>query len=97
MSDNLLASISTPYEVQQRFAQVLKHSRRKLKHSRREASLRTGIPEATIRRFEETGAISLRQFLVLWDFYEDLQALDQLTSKSIHSLDDLTSITSSKP
>ena len=78
-----------PYEVQQRFARVLKHKRRALKHSRRQASLRTGIPEATIRRFEDTGEVSLRQFLVLWDSYEDLRALDQLTNRSFHSLDDL--------
>lgn len=89
MTDNLLSNISTPYEVQQRFARVLKHKRRSLKHSRRQASLRTGIPEATIRRFEDTGEVSLRQFLVLWDSYEDLKALNQLTNKSISSLDEL--------
>lgn len=90
MSDNLLSTIRTPYEVQQRLALVLKHTRRTLKHSRRKASLRTGIPEPTIRRFEDTGEISLRQFLVLWDSYGDLRALDQLTNKNIHTLDDLT-------
>ena len=90
MSDSLLSKFPLPYEVQQRFAQVLKHKRRSLKHSRRQASLRTGIPEATIRRFEDSGEISFRQFLVLWDFYGDLQTLDKLTNKSIHSVDDLT-------
>ncbi len=90
MSDNLMSNIQTPYDVQQRLAQVLKDTRRTLKHSRQKASLRTGVPEATIRRFEDTGEISLRQFLVLWGSYGDLQALDSLTHKSIHTLDDLT-------
>lgn len=89
MSDNLLSRIVTPYEVQQRLAQVVKRTRRSLKHSRRKASNRTGIPDATIRRFEDTGEISLRQFLVLWDSYGELGDLDQLTRENLRSLDEV--------
>lgn len=89
MSDNLLSSFVSPYEVQQRFAQVLKQIRRSRKHSRRKASVRTGVPEATIRRFEDTGEISLRQFLVLWDNYCELRDLDRLARESFQSLNEV--------
>lgn len=87
--DNLLTKHVTPYEVQQRLAQRVKHTRRSLKHSRRKASIQTGVPEATIRHFEDTGEISLRQFLVLWSFYCGLSELDQETQKSLRSLEDV--------
>ena len=38
------------------------------------------MPAATIKKFELTGQISLRQFLLLWQSLDDLQALYVLTT-----------------
>ena len=79
--DNILSKWMSPHEVQQSLAAAFKSRRRSRKHSRREASIRTGVPEATIRRFENTGEISLRQFLMLCHIYGDLAATDSLLPK----------------
>ncbi|MCY3884455.1 MAG: transcriptional regulator [Gammaproteobacteria bacterium] len=67
----------------------MKRTRRSRKHSRSKASAQTGVPEATIRRFEDTGEISLRQFLVLWNHYCDLKDLNQLAREDLRSLDEI--------
>ena len=69
-----MISISTPYDSQQELASSLRMRRKGRRHSRREASVRSGVPEATIRRFETTGEISLRQLLMLCEVYGDLSA-----------------------
>ena len=89
MNDTLLSNLRTPYDLQMSLSVTLKAARRFRRHSRREAGMRTGIPAATIRRFEETGEISLRQFLVLWGTYFELGELDQFVKQQhVRSIDD---------
>lgn len=55
--------------------------RRKVRgYSREQLAERSGVPAATIKKFELTGQISLRQFLLLWQSLDDLQALYALTT-----------------
>lgn len=66
-------------DVQMALADYL-HRRRKLrKYSRQELAERSLVPASTIKKFETTGQISLRQFLLLWQSLDDLNRLDQLT------------------
>lgn len=37
------------------------------------------VPISTIKKFETTGKISLRQFLLLWQSLEDLNKINNLT------------------
>lgn len=59
-------------DIQKMFAQKLQKSRKSQKLSRATLSQKSNIPAPTIRRFEETGEISLRQFLRLWMVLEDI-------------------------
>ncbi len=76
-----MLSINTPYEIQLELAKKHKIKRKWLKHSRKHTAKITGIPEATIRRFEDTGEISFRQFLILCNIYWDLAVYDKAFSK----------------
>ena len=82
----ILSSIKSPYESQLELASLYKEARKSQKHSRREASKRTGVPEPTIRRFEDTGDISLRQFLVLCGTYGDLNEAPKLLTHRAQAL-----------
>ena len=75
----MLSIYSVP-EIQQKLAAELRRVRRFHRHSRAEAAKRSGVPAATIRRFESTGEISLRQFLMLCEAYGDLNKTTQLLS-----------------
>jgi len=72
-----MISINTPYEAQIELALKAKERRRWLKYSRKKAAEISGVPEATIRKFENTGEISFRQFLMLLKAYGDLSVLDK--------------------
>lgn len=56
----------TPWDLQEKIRLFLLTRRKTLKKSRRALSEQTGVPAPTIRRFEQTGEISLKQFTVLW-------------------------------
>ena len=73
-----LLSLYTPGDAQQLTAEYVKTRRRALHLSRRELSEKTGIPEITITRFERTGQISFRQFLVLWAAVDNIDRLQFL-------------------
>ena len=81
-------SLYTPWDLQDALRDFLLERRKVLKKSRRSLAEQSGIPAPTIRRFEETGEISLRQFCVLWATLSDENAfitfLNSLgTSKSM--------------
>lgn len=59
-------ALYTPWDLQDALRDFLLERRKVLKKSRRSLAEQSGIPAPTIRRFEETGEISLRQFCVLW-------------------------------
>ncbi len=70
--DHMLFLSDSPREVQDHLAAVLRQRRRVRKHSRQKAAEFSGVPGPTLRRFETTGEISLRQFLMLCATYGDL-------------------------
>ncbi|BCE00275.1 helix-turn-helix domain-containing protein [Marinicellulosiphila megalodicopiae] len=68
----------TSIELQENLAQFLKKQRKTQNISRRELALTSHVPESTIKRFENTGNISLRQFLMLWNSLDKLDRIDLL-------------------
>jgi len=66
-------------DVQQALADYLRQQRKKAKLSRAALAERSGVPAATIKKFELSGQISLRQWLILWECVDDLKRLYALT------------------
>ena len=85
-----MISVNTPSETQANLGLQLKTRRKWSNHSRAEAARLSGVPTPTIRRFEDSGEISLRQFLMLCHAYGDLSLFDhvfpQPAAKSIDEL-----------
>ena len=66
MPPNLLLSMHTPTSIQKELAADMKHLRLQVKKWKRSTlAEQSGVPESTIKRFEASGEISLRQFLML--------------------------------
>lgn len=72
-------SLLSAADVQSALRDWLKLQRRALKLSRAALAERSTVPAPTIKRFETTGQISLRQFLLLWQCVDDLQRMQALT------------------
>ncbi|MET4028145.1 transcriptional regulator with XRE-family HTH domain [Marinobacter sp. MBR-99] len=66
--------------VQVALAAYVQERRKALKWSRAALAERSTVPAPTIKKFETTGQISLRQFLLLWQCVDDLHRLQDLTS-----------------
>lgn len=73
-----LLSLVTPTDLQRQLAGEVKRRRRERKLSRNAFAELTTVPPATIKRFESTGQISLRQFLLLWQCVDRLDRLSSL-------------------
>jgi transcriptional regulator with XRE-family HTH domain len=69
----------SPYEVQLELSQFVKKNRKNKGLSVKSLSEKSGVPDSTIRKFENTGEISLRQFLILYSEIGKLSDLQQLT------------------
>ena len=66
LSREVLLSLLTPKDIQQQIAFDVKRFRLEVKGWKRQTlAERSGVPAATIKRFENTGEISLRQLLML--------------------------------
>lgn len=72
-------SLLSVQDVQTDLSQWLRDQRKKHKWSRDDLAEKSLVPAATIKKFETTGQISLRQFLMLWQSVDDLVRLQQLT------------------
>ncbi|MEA3641807.1 MAG: XRE family transcriptional regulator [Lamprobacter sp.] len=72
-------SLHSAADVQQSLSAWIKARRRMLKLSRNALAARSTVPAPTIKKFETTGQISLRQFLLLWQSVDDLSRLQGLT------------------
>ena len=72
-------SLLTAVDVQQQLAVTIREKRKQQKLSRRVLAERSTVPEPTIKKFETTGQISLRQFILLWQCVDRLESLDALT------------------
>ena len=85
-----MLSIKGSSEVAEELARSLKRKRKWLKHSRIKSAELSGVPASTIRRFENTGEISLRQLLMLCLVYDDLASFEGIFAipevKSINEL-----------
>ena len=66
-------------DVSQAYADHLRGLRKQAKLSRAAMAERSCVPAATIKKFELTGQISLRQLLLLWQTLDSLDRLYQLT------------------
>lgn len=66
-------------EVQQNLAQYLRARREAAGLSRASLAEVSLVPAPTIKKFELSGQISLRQFVLLWQCLDDLQCLNNLT------------------
>lgn len=68
-------------EVQKLLAHYLHSKRKEKKFSRQQLADRSAVPASTIRKFENTGQISLRQFLALWLILDNMEKLVALTKE----------------
>lgn len=66
-------------ETQQELAQHLRSRREAAGLSRAALAEISLVPAPTIKKFELTGQVSLRQFILLWQSLDDLQRLVELT------------------
>lgn len=62
-------------DTQTALAKHLRGRRKRLGLSRELLAERSSVPAPTIKKFETTGLISLRQFLLLWQTLDDLSRL----------------------
>ncbi|MTI12308.1 helix-turn-helix domain-containing protein [Sansalvadorimonas verongulae] len=77
-----LFSLVTAPDVQQQLADTVRAQRKAKKLSRKALAGLSTVPEATIKKFETTGQISLRQFLLLWQSVAGLTALSELIKET---------------
>ena len=71
-------SLVSPADVQERLSVAVKRQRKALKFSREALAKTSTVPASTIKRFEATGQISLRQFILLWQCVDELERLAAL-------------------
>ncbi len=77
-----LLSLLSSTDVQHQLAESVKLKRKQMKLSRRALAERSTVPATTIKKFETTGQISLRQFILLWQCVDQLERLSALTKKT---------------
>lgn len=78
----MLSPLLDDTDVSQAFAAHLRRLRENAKLSREALAKRSCVPGATIKKFELTGQISLRQLLLLWQSLDSLERLYELTQPS---------------
>ena len=66
-------------EIALEWAQWCRRTRKKRKLSREALADISTVPASTLRKFETTGQISLRQWLLLWQSLDHLDRLHALT------------------
>lgn len=74
-----MLSLLSVTDVQLGLREHIKQQRKTLKLSREALAERSTVPASTIKKFETTGQISLRQFLLLWQSVDELSNLHKLT------------------
>jgi len=75
-------SLLSVADVQASMCKLLLSNRKALKLSREKLAIRSAVPASTIKKFETTGQISFRQFLMLWQSLDDLARLNMLAKPS---------------
>ena len=87
-----MLSLLSAHDVQLHLADAIRAKRGVLKLSRDALAERSTVPSPTIKKFETTGQISLRQFILLWQVVDQLERLESLTQpekSSPKSIDDV--------
>lgn len=87
-----MLSLYTAHDLQIELKEFIKSSRKKDKLSVQKLADLSGVPYATIRKFESSGNISLRQFLMLYETVGDLNKVKELTKSpepKFKSVDDV--------
>ena len=87
-----MLSLLSAHDVQLHLADAIRAKRGVLKLSRDALAERSTVPSPTIKKFETTGQISLRQFILLWQVVDQLERLESLTQPekpSPKSIDDV--------
>ena len=85
-------SLNSANDIQQLLAQTVRKKRKQLKLSRNALATKSTVPASTIKKFETTAQISLRQFILLWqcvDSLENLLALSKEPDYQPGSIDDV--------
>ena len=77
-----LLSLLTPTDVQEQLVAAVIARRKAKKWSRQTLAERSSVPASTIKKFETTGQISLRQFILLWQAVDQLENLISLTKET---------------
>ena len=78
--------IPTPYEVSKKIAQRHRNLRKQLKMSQAEMAQRSGVSLGSLKRFENTGKISLESLLKLMHLLGHLDDFDNvLKAKEDHN------------
>ncbi len=73
-----MLELYTPYDLQLELSQFIRKMRKQKKLSVKALVDKSGVPDSTIRKFEATGEISLRQFLMLYAAVEQLKKIKML-------------------
>ena len=76
-----ILGIKTPENVAEDLMSLMKRIRKNRKWSRKELSLRSGVPEATIRYAENTGKISLTSLLHIADALDMLDCFEDIVKR----------------
>ena len=74
----MLDTLLSANDVQIQLAEAVKQKRKLKKLSRSALAEKSTVPAATIKKFETTGQISLRQFILLWQCVDNLSTLANL-------------------
>lgn len=74
-------SLITANDVQQQLALAVRAKRKQIKLSRDALAKKSTVPASTIKKFETTGQISLRQFILLWQCVDSLESLLKLSEE----------------
>ncbi|MDD9196722.1 helix-turn-helix domain-containing protein [Aliivibrio sp. S3MY1] len=77
-----MLSLHTAFDVQLELKDFIKQRRKQQKLSVEALAKCSGVPYSTIRKFENTGNISLRQFLMLLESVDSLNDIHNLTKTS---------------
>ena len=73
--------LTTPADTQRQLAAAVRERRKGRQLSRAGLARASTVPASTIKRFETTGEISLRQFLLLWHCLDGLAGLIALAAE----------------
>ena len=86
---NQFVEVISPQSMAQKLAEKEKTSRKQMKLTQKELSVRSGVSYASVRRFENSGEISLFSLLKIANVLGALEDFNALfTRKAITSLKD---------